>query len=281
MTAGRRPAARPGRGRPRRRPRATRSSSARSCACSPARASSTGRAAGAWARQIPQGVREVVGRRLDRLSAETNEALTVAAAIGREFDAELVWPGRGALAGGADDGGRRRRSPRGWSPSAAAGALLLRPRARPRDPLRGAQPGAALRACTSGSARRSRSCAGTTRTRASASSPTTSSRRRRAATSQKAIDYAERAGGAGDGASSPTRRRPSCYERALEVLELSEEPDEARRCRAAARARAAPRRAAAQLRRRARDAFEPGGRVGARARRHRRASSGRRSGSRC
>ena len=41
--------------------------------------------------QIPQGVREVVGRRLDRLSDETNKALRVAAVIGRDFDEELVW----------------------------------------------------------------------------------------------------------------------------------------------------------------------------------------------
>ena len=41
--------------------------------------------------QIPQGVREVIGRRLDRLSDETNEALRVAAVIGRDFDEELVW----------------------------------------------------------------------------------------------------------------------------------------------------------------------------------------------
>jgi class 3 adenylate cyclase len=40
--------------------------------------------------QIPQGVREVVGRRLDRLSDETNAALGVAAVIGRDFDEQLV-----------------------------------------------------------------------------------------------------------------------------------------------------------------------------------------------
>ncbi|MGH2957753.1 MAG: protein kinase domain-containing protein, partial [Solirubrobacterales bacterium] len=40
--------------------------------------------------EIPQGVREVVGRRLDRLSEETNQALRVAAVIGRDFEAELV-----------------------------------------------------------------------------------------------------------------------------------------------------------------------------------------------
>ena len=41
--------------------------------------------------QIPQGVREVIGRRLDRLSDETNATLRVAAVIGRDFDQELVW----------------------------------------------------------------------------------------------------------------------------------------------------------------------------------------------
>jgi eukaryotic-like serine/threonine-protein kinase len=40
--------------------------------------------------QIPQGVREVIGRRLDRLSEETNEALRVAAVIGRDFEDELI-----------------------------------------------------------------------------------------------------------------------------------------------------------------------------------------------
>jgi class 3 adenylate cyclase len=40
--------------------------------------------------QIPQGVREVVGRRLDRLSDETNQALRVAAVMGRDFEEELV-----------------------------------------------------------------------------------------------------------------------------------------------------------------------------------------------
>jgi eukaryotic-like serine/threonine-protein kinase len=41
--------------------------------------------------EIPQGVREVVGRRLDRLSDSTNEALRVAAAIGRDFESEVVY----------------------------------------------------------------------------------------------------------------------------------------------------------------------------------------------
>jgi eukaryotic-like serine/threonine-protein kinase len=39
---------------------------------------------------IPQGVREVVGRRLDRLSEDTNRVLAVASAIGREFNVDIV-----------------------------------------------------------------------------------------------------------------------------------------------------------------------------------------------
>jgi class 3 adenylate cyclase len=41
---------------------------------------------GRWGVAIPQGVREVVGRRLDRLSDDANEVLTMAAAVGREFE---------------------------------------------------------------------------------------------------------------------------------------------------------------------------------------------------
>ncbi len=49
-----------------------------------------GAAAGSWELAIPQGVREVVGRRLDRLSEEANEVLTMAAAVGREFDLDVL-----------------------------------------------------------------------------------------------------------------------------------------------------------------------------------------------
>jgi predicted ATPase len=40
----------------------------------------------AGAVRIPEGVKEVIGCRLNRLSARCNEALTIAAVIGREFE---------------------------------------------------------------------------------------------------------------------------------------------------------------------------------------------------
>jgi class 3 adenylate cyclase len=51
---------------------------------------------------IPQGVREVVGRRLDHLSAEANELLRIGAAIGRRFSVEAV-----AKVSGRDDARER------------------------------------------------------------------------------------------------------------------------------------------------------------------------------
>ncbi len=39
---------------------------------------------------LPEGVRDVVGRRLSRLSSETNDLLSVAAVVGREFDLSTV-----------------------------------------------------------------------------------------------------------------------------------------------------------------------------------------------
>ena len=45
-----------------------------------------------WIVRIPEGVREVIGRRLDRLSERCNETLTVASVIGREFTLEQLVP---------------------------------------------------------------------------------------------------------------------------------------------------------------------------------------------
>jgi eukaryotic-like serine/threonine-protein kinase len=43
-----------------------------------------------WSVSIPQGVREVVGRRLDHVSAACNEVLTIASVIGREFGVDAL-----------------------------------------------------------------------------------------------------------------------------------------------------------------------------------------------
>jgi eukaryotic-like serine/threonine-protein kinase len=43
-----------------------------------------------WSITLPQGVREVIGRRLDGLSEECNRVLSAAAVVGREFDLELL-----------------------------------------------------------------------------------------------------------------------------------------------------------------------------------------------
>ena len=43
-----------------------------------------------WEVRIPEGVREVIGRRLDRLLARCNEVLTVASVVGREFELRHV-----------------------------------------------------------------------------------------------------------------------------------------------------------------------------------------------
>jgi len=43
-----------------------------------------------WSVRIPEGVREVIGRRLDRLSDRANEILTVAAVVGRDFHLDAL-----------------------------------------------------------------------------------------------------------------------------------------------------------------------------------------------
>ena len=45
---------------------------------------------GSWGHEIPQGVREVIGRRLNRLSPAVNETLATAAVLGRDFDLRLL-----------------------------------------------------------------------------------------------------------------------------------------------------------------------------------------------
>jgi predicted ATPase len=62
-----------------------------------------------WSIDIPEGVKAVVGRRLDRLSAECNRVLIIASVIGREFDLAAL-----ERVSGLDEGGAARR-PRGGS----------------------------------------------------------------------------------------------------------------------------------------------------------------------
>ncbi|MFQ6030749.1 MAG: hypothetical protein ACE5Q6_25035, partial [Dehalococcoidia bacterium] len=45
-----------------------------------------------WSVRIPEGVREVIGRRLDRLTDRCNQTLTVAAVVGREFSLDQLQP---------------------------------------------------------------------------------------------------------------------------------------------------------------------------------------------
>jgi tetratricopeptide (TPR) repeat protein len=45
-----------------------------------------GRGGEAWTVRIPEGVKEVIGRRLNRLSQRCNQTLTIASVIGREFE---------------------------------------------------------------------------------------------------------------------------------------------------------------------------------------------------
>ena len=56
------------------------------------RTAPTGTEGDSWTIRIPEGVREVIGRRLNRLSQRCNEALTVASILGREFTMAQLRP---------------------------------------------------------------------------------------------------------------------------------------------------------------------------------------------
>ena len=56
------------------------------------RTAPTVRDSDSWSVRIPEGVREVIGRRLDRLSERCNETLTVASVVGREFTVDQLAP---------------------------------------------------------------------------------------------------------------------------------------------------------------------------------------------
>ncbi len=55
-----------------------------------ASSSATGRQTESWTVRIPEGVREVIGRRLNRLSERCNDSLTMASIVGREFEFDQI-----------------------------------------------------------------------------------------------------------------------------------------------------------------------------------------------
>ena len=56
------------------------------------RTAPTGTERDSWTVRIPEGVTEVIGRRLNRLSQRCNETLTIASVIGREFELRQLAP---------------------------------------------------------------------------------------------------------------------------------------------------------------------------------------------
>ncbi len=182
-----------------------------------------------WQGQIPQGVREVVGRRLDRLSEQTNEGLQVAAVIGREFDADVLVKVKGVpaeqmMSGAREAIGERLVTEMGDGRFSFAHALV---RDTLYDELSPAQRATlhhktalALEALHGDDPSR----LGELAHHFLAAAPR--------GDSVKAIDYAERAG-AQAMEQLAYEEATELYERALEVLELEDEVDERRRLRLA------------------------------------------------
>jgi class 3 adenylate cyclase/tetratricopeptide (TPR) repeat protein len=178
--------------------------------------------------EIPQGVREVVGRRLDRLSEEANEALRVAAVIGRDFEEDLVWRvaqlTREQLMKAAQEAiAERLVTDLGDGRFSFAHALvrdtLYEELSPPKCAALHARAGTAIEEI----------CGGDVNERLGelahhfleSATPT--------ADLAKAIDYAQRAGEQ-DMAQLAYEDAVDVYGRALEVLELMDDPDEALRC---------------------------------------------------
>jgi class 3 adenylate cyclase len=181
----------------------------------------------AWEGVIPQGVREVVGRRLDRLSDETNAALRVAAAIGREFEDELVskvadlsepelmTAAREAISERlVTDLGDGRYS---FSHALVRDTLYEEVSPPQRSALHERIGQALEQICGDDSEPR----LGELAHHFLAAAPRGDIGR--------AIDYAERAGAQAMGQLA-YEEAAEVYERALEVIELTDEPDEVRRC---------------------------------------------------
>ena len=178
-------------------PRATRSSSRRRCAASPRPRTGDLDQIG-----VPEGVKEMIARRLARLDETANQVLAIAAVVGRDFRLEVLEAliDRRRVSTRVEEAVRRRAGARGRRDVDRflfAHALVRETLYEQHERARGGAH------CTTGSARRSRP-----RRRARPSSPTTTSR---AATSTAGQGVrVRRAGGrAGRRRAAPTRRRPS------------------------------------------------------------------------
>jgi class 3 adenylate cyclase len=178
--------------------------------------------------EIPQGVREVVGRRLDRLSEETNEALRVAAVIGRDFEDELVERvadlSREQLMAGANEAvAERLVNDLGKGRYSFAHALVRDTLYEELSPAKRSvlheRVGLAIEAICGGDVEER---LGELANHFLAAAPR--------GDLAKAIDYAQQAG-VQDMEQLAYEDAVDVYGRALEVLELMDDPDEALRCR--------------------------------------------------
>ena len=178
--------------------------------------------------EIPQGVREVVGRRLDRLSEETNEGLRVAAVIGRDFDEDLVarvvkQPPEVLMKAAEEAIAERLVTDLGNGRYSFAHALvrdtLYEELSAPKRSALHELAGLAIEAICGGNVEER---LGELAHHFLAAAPR--------GDLAKAIDYAQQAG-AQDMEQVAYEDAVDVYSRALEVLELMEEPDEALRCR--------------------------------------------------
>ncbi len=131
---------------------------------------------------IPEGLRDVVGRRLSRLSEKTNQVLAIAAVMGREFRLDVLQQVAGLPEEeiyGALGRGRRARGRRGAQRRRRGGGISVRARLLPPDALRGDDRAAAHPATPAGgaSARGGLRAAGSKSTRPSWRSTTRTLRR--------------------------------------------------------------------------------------------------------
>jgi class 3 adenylate cyclase len=178
--------------------------------------------------QIPQGVREVVGRRLDRLSEETNEALRVAAVIGRDFEEDLVWrvakqPPEALMNAASEAIAERLVTDLGDGHYSFSHALvrdtLYEELSPPKRSALHERTGVAIEEI----------CGGNVEERLGELAHHFLEAAPRGDLA-KAVDYAQRAG-AQDMEQLAYEDAVDVYARALEVLELMDEPDEALRCK--------------------------------------------------